>query len=187
DLIADQRLLRKLHGLFDQRDGEVRHPDMAGKPPALYPAERAERVAPRDLRIRPVQEEEMDGGGLEPRPARLGRTLEVARGKVRRPNLRGDEHLIAFYAGGAQPLPHFAFVVIKLGGIDVAVAAPQRLLDDPHAATPAQLPGAEADERNAGAMRFDHVGCNGHHHSPLLGITWLATRFNCPNAARAVD
>src|SRR5262249_50683350 len=131
--------------------------------------------------------EQIDVRELKPRQARLRGTLELARRKVRRPHLRGDEHLIALYAGGAQPLPHLAFVVIKLGGVDVAVAAPQRLLDDPHAATPAQLPGAEADERNAGAMRFDDVGCNGHQHSSPLGITWFATRFNCPNAARAAD
>src|SRR5215831_1770283 len=160
---------------------------MAGKPRALDLAERAERVAQRDLRIRPVQQEEIDVRELQPRQARLRGMLEFARGKVRRPHLRGDEHLIAFYTGGAQPLPHLAFVVIKLGGVDVAVPAPQRLLDDTYAATPPQLPGAEADERNASAMRFDDVGCNGHHHSPLLAITWFATCFNCPNAARAAD
>src|SRR5262245_19084239 len=31
DLIADHWLIRKLHGLFDQRDGEVRYADVAGK------------------------------------------------------------------------------------------------------------------------------------------------------------
>src|SRR5262249_15158777 len=122
-----------------------------------------------------VQQEEIDVRELQPRQARLRRMLELARGKVRRPHLRGNEHLIAFYAGRAQPLPHLAFVVIKLGGVDVAVTPPPRLLPDTPAATPAQLPGAEADERNAVAMRFDHVGCNGHHHSPLLGVTWFAT------------
>src|SRR5262249_8335661 len=149
---------------------------------ALDLAERAERVAQRNLRIRPVQQEQIDVRELQPRQARLRGTLELARRKVRWPHLRGDEHLIALYAGGAQPLPHLAFVVIKLGGVDVAVAAPQRLLDHTHAATPPQLPSAQAEQGDAGAMRFDHVGCNGYQHSPPL-----ATRFNCPNAARAAD
>src|SRR5215831_13592049 len=138
---------------------------MAGKPRALDLAERAERVAQRDLWIRPVQQEQIDVRELQPRQARLSGTLEVAGGKVRRPHLRGDEHLIAFYAGGAQPLPHLAFVVVKLGGVDVAVPAPQRLLDDTYAGAPAQLPGAEADEGNTRAVRFEHPGCNGHHRS----------------------
>src|SRR5262249_32111890 len=56
------------------------------------------------------------------------------------------------------------------GGVDVAVAALERLRDDTHAGPPAQLPSAEADERDAGAVRFDDVGCNRHHHSPPLGI-----------------
>ena len=74
---------------------------------------------------------------------------------MRRPDFGGDEHLVALDAGGAQPLAHLAFVVVQLGGVDVAVAEPQRLLDDPRAGTPAQLPGAETDQRDAGAVRFD--------------------------------
>src|SRR5215468_1920531 len=170
DLVAHQRLLRELHGLLDQRDGEVRHADVARKSHTLDLAERAERVAQRNLRIRPVQQEQIDLRELQPLQARLRGTLEVAGGKVRRPHLRGDEHLLAFYAGGAQSLPHLAFVVVKLGGVDVAVAAPQRLFDDTHAGAPAQLPGAEADEGNARAVRFDHARRNGCHRSPPFGI-----------------
>src|SRR5262249_56958835 len=99
-----------------------------------------------------------------------GRTVELGRGEGRRPHFRGDERLIAFDGGGAQPLPHLAFVVVKLGGVDVAVAALERPLDDPRAGPPAQLPGAEADERDAGAVRFDGGGCNRPHHSPPLRI-----------------
>src|SRR5262249_26325398 len=102
--------------------------------------------------------------------ARLSGTLELAGGKVRRPHFRGDEHLIASYAGGAQPLPHLAFIVVKLGGVDVAVAALERPRDDTPAGTPPPLPKAPARQRDAGAVRFDDVGCNGHHHSPPLGI-----------------
>ena len=71
--------------------------------------------------------------------------LEIARGKVRRPYLGGDEDFLARDARGAQPLPHFALVVVHFGGIDVAVAEPQRLLDDARTDAPAQFPGAEAN------------------------------------------
>jgi hypothetical protein len=74
---------------------------------------------------------------------------------VRGPHLRGDEHRVAFQPGGAQPLSHLALVIIKLGGVDVTVAEPQRLLDDARTGAPAQLPGAETDERDAGAVRLD--------------------------------
>src|SRR6516165_1606832 len=71
DLVAHQRLLRELHGLLDQRDGEVRHADVARKSHTLDLAERAERVAQRNLRIRPVQQEEIDLRELQPLQARL--------------------------------------------------------------------------------------------------------------------
>src|SRR5262245_2708320 len=145
DLIADQRLIRKLHGLFDQRDGEVRYADVAGKPRTLDLAERAECVAQRDLRVGPMQKEQVDAREPQPFQACLRRALEIARRIVRRPYLGGDEDFLARDARGAQPLPYFAFVVVKLGGIDVAVAEPQRLLDDACTGAPTQFPGTEAN------------------------------------------
>jgi len=40
----------------------------------------------------------------------------------------------------------------------VAITQPQRLLDDTRKGTPAQLPGAEPNKWNAGAVRLNDVG-----------------------------
>ena len=130
---------------------------MAREPLPLDLAERAKRLAERDLRVRPVQQQEIDLGEPQPHQAVLGGPFELARRKMRGPDLGGDEHLLALDARGAQPLADFALVVVHLRGIDVAVAEPQRLLDQPCAGAPAQVPGAETDQRDARAMGFDHL------------------------------
>src|SRR5262249_42864229 len=79
-------------------------------------------------------------------------------------------------------LPHLALVVVKLGGVDVAGAAPQRLFDDTHAGAPAPLPGAEADEGNARAVRFHHARRNGIHRPPPFGLTRSRAPFSQPGA-----
>ena len=58
-------------------------------------------------------------------------------------------------------LADLALVVVHLGGIDVAVSEPQRLLDDARTSAPAQLPGAQTHERNARTFHLDEV----HHGS----------------------
>src|SRR6476620_5264243 len=128
DMIA-YRLLCQPRRFVDQGDGEIRNPDMARKPHSLDLAERAERLAQRDLRVRPVQQQEIDLRKLQPRQTLLDRTLEFARGEVRRPYLRGDERLIACQAGGTQALADLALVVVPFRGVDMAIAQAQRLLD----------------------------------------------------------
>jgi hypothetical protein len=122
DLVADQRLVGERDGFLHQGDGEVRHSDVARQPHALDLAQRAERLAQRNPRVRPMQQQQIDV--CEPQPAQtlLGSALELARREVRRPHLGGDEHLVALDAARAQPLPDLALVVIELGGIDMAVA-----------------------------------------------------------------
>src|SRR5207245_1373914 len=56
---------------------------------------------------------------------------------------------------GAQAVADLALVLIDLGGIEVAIAEPQRLLDQPRATAAAQLPGAEPDRGDFGAVGFD--------------------------------
>ena len=84
------------------------------------------------------------------------------RREMRRPHLGGDEHLVARDARGAQRLADLALVVVHLRRVDVAIAEPQRLLDDARAGAPAQLPGAETDQRNTRAVRVDDL----HHKVP---------------------
>ena len=158
ELVADQRLGRQRHRLVEQRDVEIRHADVARHAGLLDLAQRAERFGQRHLRVRPVQQQEIDLGQPQLHQAVLGGAHELARRKMRRPDLGGDEHLVARHAGGAQPLAHLALVVVHLRGVDVAVAEPQRLLDHARAGASAQIPGAETDERDAGAFGFDGGG-----------------------------
>jgi hypothetical protein len=83
---------------------------------------------------------------------------------MRRPYLRGDEHLVAGNAGRAHAFADLALVVVHLRGVDVAVAKAQRLLDQAGAAATTQVPGAETDHRDARAMGFDDLA---------LGSLWL--------------
>ena len=115
----------------------------------------------------------------QPRQAVLGGAFELARGKMRRPDLGDDEHLVALDAGGAQPLPDLALVVVHLGGVDVAIAEPQRLLDDARAGAPAQVPGAETDERDAGAVALLRPARSTFHPA--------RNRLRRPIGARAAD
>src|SRR5262249_121021 len=93
----------------------------------------------------------------QPHQAVLGGAFELARSKMRWPDLGGDEHRVALDVGRAQALTHLALIVVHLSGVDVAIAEPQRLLGEPRAGAPAQVPGPETDERNPGGLGLDHV------------------------------
>ena len=129
DLIANERLGRKPHRLLDELDGEIGHPDMARQPIALDLAQRAERIGERDLRIGPVQQQQIEFAQAQPAERVARGPFEIARRKMRRPDLGGDKHVAALDARGVQALPHFALIVVHLRRIDVAVAEPQRLFD----------------------------------------------------------
>jgi hypothetical protein len=73
---------------------------------------------------------------------------------VRGPNFGGHEHLVAVDAGSAQPLADLAFVFVDLSGIDMAIAEPERLLDQTRASAPAQF---EPDYRNLCAIGFNEL------------------------------
>src|SRR5260370_1215324 len=103
DLVADERLGCKLHGLFDERNGKVRYPDVASQTRALDLAQGAERIAQWDLWVWPMQQEQVDLAKPQSRQALLRGTLKIARSKMRRPDLGGDEDLIASDARAAKP------------------------------------------------------------------------------------
>src|SRR3979409_1098360 len=92
---------------------------------------------------------------------------------MRGPDLGGHEHVVAPDPRGAQALADLAFVLIDLGGVDVAIAELQRLLDQPRAGSSAQLPGAEPDRRNLRAAGLDEL------HVRVLRINRLPL---CPSA-----
>jgi len=97
---------------------------MAGQSLALDPRQRAQRIRERHLRVRPMQQQQVDLGHAQPRQALLGGSLEIVRLEVGGPDLGGEEYLVAFHAGSAHALAHLALVVVGLRGVDVAVAEP---------------------------------------------------------------
>src|SRR5579883_1377476 len=146
---------------------------MAGETVALDLAQRAERLRERDLRIGPVQQEKIDLAHAQPGDRFAGGAFERPRCKMRRPHFRRDEELVASHPRGADALAHFAFIVVDLRRIDMPVAQPQRLFDNPRAGAPAQLPGAEADQRDFCSVglktwyRYDRIHLSSSRSIPL--------------------
>src|ERR1700733_5070589 len=100
------------------------------------------------------------------------------------PDFGGDEHRVALDARRAQALADLALVAIHLGGIDMAVAEAQGLLDDARTGALAQVPGTEADRRNPRAVGGDI----GHRHRVARAFdgmrqTLTGERHRSPNAA----
>ena len=155
DLVVHQRLIRGLNGLIQHPAGEICHADVARQPGALERAQRLHAFGHRNLRARPVDQQQIDGRKVERLEALIDGTLELVEPVPI--NLGGQEHIVAADARCANPLPHFAFVAVVLGRVDVAVAEVQRGLDrlDTHVAL--QRHGAKADARNPGAIGFDDV------------------------------
>jgi hypothetical protein len=68
--------------------------------------------------------------------------LEVVGREMRGPDFGGHKDLVALDLGGAQAFADLALVFINLRGVDVAIAEPQRLLDQTRTGPPTQFPGA---------------------------------------------
>ena len=77
-----------------------------------------------------MQQQQIDLAQPQPHQAIARRALELARGEMARPDFRGHEHVVALGARGAKAFANLALVFVELRGIDVAIAEPQRLLDD---------------------------------------------------------
>ena len=115
----------------------------------------AERFRERNLRIGPVQQQEIDFAQAQPHQAVVRRTFQRPRCEMRRPDFRGHEQFVALDAGSAHAVADVALIVVHFRGVDVAVAKPQGLFDDARAGAPAQFPGAEPDQRDFGAVGLD--------------------------------
>jgi hypothetical protein len=134
---------------------------MPGHAVALHLAQRGDGFLQRDAGIGPVDQQQIDAIELEIFQAVMGRAFEVAGAQVARPDLGGDEDLVTFDARRAQALAHRLLVAVHGGSVDVAIAETERLLDRARASLAAQVPGAEPDQRNAGAVDVNrlHVMC----------------------------
>ena len=91
DLQDRDRLACKFDGLIDHGDIEICDADMLGKPGALDLAERSDRFRERNLRVGPVDHQQIDPRHREPLQAFVDRALEVARREPVEPHLGGDE------------------------------------------------------------------------------------------------
>src|SRR5262245_12103841 len=69
-------------------------------------------------------------------------------------------------------------VIVKLGGVEVTVAKPQRLFDHARTGASPQLPGAETDERDAGAVRLDEGGRHSLPRARRLAISAISAPLN---------
>src|SRR5208282_820540 len=129
DLIADNWFGGSLQGFLDLRHGEVGYADMTRETLALDAGERAEGFRQRNLRARPMQQQEIDLAEAEPRQTSARGAFKLAGREVRRPDLRGHEDRVAPDVGCTQALAHRLLVVVHLGGVEVTVTEAQRLLD----------------------------------------------------------
>jgi hypothetical protein len=72
--------------------------------------------------LRPIQQQQIDMRQAQPGQALLGGSLKIVRRKMRGPDLGGHEHLVAIDAGGTLSVAYLAFVLVDLGGVDMAIA-----------------------------------------------------------------
>ena len=112
-----------------------------------------------------MQQQQIDFGKPQLGQALLGGSLEIVRREMGGPDFGCHEHIVALDPGSAQALADLAFILIDLRGVDVAIAEPERLLDQARAGSPAQLPGAEPDRGDFCAIGFDEL------HSRVLEPT----------------
>ena len=159
DLVGHQGLVRKLDRLLQQGGGEICHPDMLRSPVALGLAQDVEGFRQRHLRVRPMDEQQVDPGQSQLDETLIERALEVGGRELVEIDLGGDENVIAVEAGVpqtlVQTLAHSGFIVVALRGVDVAVAQPQRGLDRLDADRVLKRHGAKADGWDPGAVGFD--------------------------------
>jgi hypothetical protein len=129
DLIADQRLRAGRDRLFDQSHGKIRNADVPRQTDFLDIRQRTQGLLQRHPRIGPMQQQQIDLGKMQLAQAFSGGALKIVRREMRGPDLGRHEHIVALDPGGAQAIADLAFVLVDLRGVDVAIAEPQRLLD----------------------------------------------------------
>src|SRR5262249_38218559 len=133
----------------------IRNPDMARQAVALDLAERAERVAEWNLRIGPMQQQQVYFAQAQPCQAVTRGAFEIARREMRGPDFRRHEDIAALDALRVQSFADLPLIGVHFRRVDVTIAEPQRLLDEASTTAPAQLPSPEAQEGNAGAIGGD--------------------------------
>ena len=128
DLVADDRCADHLHGLAQQRHGEVGNADVPRQPLLLKPHHLRQRRAQIHVGRRPVDQVQIHVVRAKLAQAGLHRPAHGVRAQVVPPDLGGDVDIAALHAGGGQRRAHRVLVAVHLRGVDVAIAARQRPL-----------------------------------------------------------
>ena len=150
-LKIDQRLGTEPDCFVEHRDIEICNADMAGEALPLRFGKRADRLAERDLRVRPMDHEKIDVVDTEIPQALLDRSREIIGAQIFVRYFGGQEDLAARHAGGAHALADAALAAVFPRGVDETVSEPECGCDD--LAAIAQRGGTEADRRQFGAVR----------------------------------
>ena len=95
DLVAED--LRVLRRLFDQRRGEIAHPNVPYATVVLQLPHSTEGLAERHAIARPVHQQEVDVLRAELLQALPGLLYDAVVGEVARPDLGGQEDLLPAY------------------------------------------------------------------------------------------
>src|SRR4029450_13558035 len=93
------------------------------------------------------------------------------------PHLGGQKDLVARHARSAYALPYIGLVAVHRGRIDVPIADPQRLAHHAGGGVASELPGAEPDDRDACAVRFD--GLHGASFWKVSMWAEVSCRMSC--------
>jgi hypothetical protein len=107
-----------------------------------------------------VQQHQIDLRNAQLLEAFLDGPLQIIWREVRSPDLGRDKNIVTIDTGRAQAFADFAFVLVHLRGIDMAIAEPERLLDETRAGSAAKLPCAKSDGRNARAIGLNELHRN---------------------------
>jgi acyl dehydratase len=106
----------------------------------------------RDVRARPVQQEQVDVVRAQLAQRVLRRRLQARRLEVVEPDLGGQEDLAAVDAAVLEALADFGLVPVRAGRVDVPVADLQRVADAVDRVLPGDLPGAVSEPRDLGPL-----------------------------------
>src|SRR5262245_58280140 len=107
-------------------------------------------LAERNLRVRPMHEQEIDEVDAESLQALVDRAREIVGAQVFVRYLGGEENLVTAHARGADAFADAALGAVFPSGVDMAIADAERACDD--LAAIAQGGGAKADGGHLGTV-----------------------------------
>jgi hypothetical protein len=155
DLVSENRRVGELSGVIEALDRKVTHADMSDQsflPEFGHCAEGLFQGCPE---VALVDQEEIDGVGLELVQARLRRSVDARTIAVRPVEFRGQKEVLAIDPGFLDRRPDFAFVPVGLCGIDVSVSEIERCPNRLPAFGSAHPPRPEAECRDFGVLNSD--------------------------------